>query len=132
MGHDEMKSGVSTSEFAMTAAFNLATILTSVAGHLPEKWAIIMIVAANCLYAINRGVSKIPLVTDAPGYTSTEFWKTALSLGAVAIGMAKGTVPADVSGPAALAALGSYQVSRTMAKTDWVGKVLGVLGSFNK
>lgn len=54
-----MKPGYKTTEFWITLAVNLATLISSIAGALPTKWALIAAVTSATLYTLCRTAAKI-------------------------------------------------------------------------
>lgn len=124
---DEHKKGINTTEGRIMALLNLAVILTTVAGHIPGKWGAVALVVANTCYALSRGMMKVPLVDSAPGASTSEFWTTVTSLGAMLLGAGGGivSVPEAVAGSAVVTT--GYSLSRMLAKADWPSMLKAVL-----
>jgi len=53
-----VEPGQVTTEFWLTIAGNIGTIIITVAGVLDPKWAAIVLVIGNALYALSRGLAK--------------------------------------------------------------------------
>ena len=54
----ETKPSFYTTEFWLTIATNLATILMALAGVLDPQYATVVMAIANALYALSRGLAK--------------------------------------------------------------------------
>jgi len=54
----ETKPAYQTTEFYLTLFSNLATLVTTIAGVLPPKYAVPTLAAVNIGYSIARGIAK--------------------------------------------------------------------------
>lgn len=54
----ETKPGFKTTEFWVTIATNVAAILAAIGGAMPAEKAGLLLVVANGLYAVSRGLAK--------------------------------------------------------------------------
>jgi len=58
-----MKSGIKTTEFWMTVATQVGTLITALNGIIPPTLAIIISASATCAYTILRSLVKNPEIT---------------------------------------------------------------------
>jgi type IV secretory pathway protease TraF len=54
------KPGYKTTEFLVTLAVGLAVLIASVADYLPPRYAAISASVVAGLYAVSRGLAKVP------------------------------------------------------------------------
>lgn len=100
-----IKKGYKTVTFWMTILLSLSSVVTSLAGYIPTKLALIITVILTCLYNLLRAIQNAQIEGVTVWYKSTRLWSGALAI--------------------LLAAFVSIRDGGISA--PWVGSVIGVL-----
>lgn len=65
------RTGIQTTEFALTLVVNIASIVGSMSGLIPPAWGLLIIAVINAIYGVLRAVIKV----NDPAYVPPELPK---------------------------------------------------------